>query len=199
MWQAELDQLRAELGKLWKRERELLRELFDVRAAAEIRKRKIFDISKVQPVAVINRLPVEVFSRILHFALSIAHCGEWFVVVVGLQKRQFMAVSRRWRDVVLNSPSLWSVICLCSGWRAPFVEMHVTRSREHPLDITFGDWDDPGLPDAALRSIFRCTHRWRSINICACASFVDCGDILGDLRSIITIFPRQLAPLSLNN
>ncbi|KAI6009660.1 hypothetical protein EDC04DRAFT_2773041 [Pisolithus marmoratus] len=197
MWQAELDQLRAELGKLRKRERELLQELFDVRAAAEIRKRKIFDISKVQPVAVINRLPVEVFSRILHFALSIAHCGEWSVV--GLRKRQFMAVSRRWRDVVLNSPSLWSVICLCSGWRAPFVEMHVTRSREQPLDITFGDWDDPGLPDAALCSIFRCTHRWRSINICACALFVDCGDILGDLRR--RSFPRlkSLVPLSSNN
>ncbi|KAI6003329.1 hypothetical protein EDC04DRAFT_1035150 [Pisolithus marmoratus] len=164
----ELAQLRDELDRLHKRECELQRELFDVRAAAEIKRKQIEDISKMRAVAAINRLPVEVFTRILHFALSMPCYSRWHEY--GTHKLIYARVSRWWRDVILNSPSLWATICVSPHWASSFVEMHVARSGEHPLDIAvLQRWH--GDNDVSfLGPILSCTRRWRSLTIRAGAA-----------------------------
>ncbi|KAI6044076.1 hypothetical protein EDC04DRAFT_458529 [Pisolithus marmoratus] len=131
----ELAQLRAELDRLHKRERELQQELFDVRAAAQTKRKLIHDISKLQPVAAIDRLPVEVLVRILDFALSVTGYSQWRQHCI--QKQLFAGVSRWWMNVVMNTPSLWTTICVCPAWPSSLVKMHVARSHEHLLDIAF--------------------------------------------------------------
>ncbi|KAI6010606.1 hypothetical protein EDC04DRAFT_790750 [Pisolithus marmoratus] len=164
--QKELAQLRTELDRVRKRESELLLELFDARAATEIQNQKIRDsIARIQPIAVIGHLPTDVLSRILYFALYVTHCREW--VRHPLQKRQFAGVSRRWRDVILNSPSLWTAICVCPSWSLSYVEQHVARSREHPLDITIRNWSSFSSIGAHLHPIRRCAHLWHSLTIYA--------------------------------
>ncbi|KAI6001288.1 hypothetical protein EDD15DRAFT_2230989 [Pisolithus albus] len=130
----DLDQLRTELDRLRRRECELLQELSDVRAAAEAQSKKIDDIIEMQSVSVIDRLPVEILSRILHLALSVTRYEEW--EQHPLWKQQYAGVSRRWRDVILNSPSFWSAIILGFGWLSSCIVTHLARSREHLLDIT---------------------------------------------------------------
>ncbi|KAI5986027.1 hypothetical protein EDC04DRAFT_2615230 [Pisolithus marmoratus] len=98
-----------------KRECELPEQLFDVRTAAEIQSRKIDYIAEMQPAAVIDCLPVEVFSRILHFALCMAHGPHWWLPLC-LRKQRVASVSRRWRDVILNNPPFRSAICVGPGW-----------------------------------------------------------------------------------
>ncbi|KAI6008508.1 hypothetical protein EDC04DRAFT_3146411 [Pisolithus marmoratus] len=160
----ELTQLRTELDRVRKRESELLQELFDIRASAEIHNQKIDNITKLmRPVAIIDHLPVEVFSRILHFALHVARDSEWSLH--RLQKGQFAGVSHRWRDVILNNPSLWSAICLCPSWPSSYVELHVARSHQHLLDITILEWWSFSDFGALFRPILRCTRRWRSLTI----------------------------------
>ncbi|KAI6139682.1 hypothetical protein BKA82DRAFT_1007425 [Pisolithus tinctorius] len=162
--QKELHQLRAELDRLRKREYELVQELFDVRAAAEIQSQKIDMIVKMQPVAVIDCLPLELLSRILRFALSMT--SQWECRLHPRQKQQLAGVSRRWRDVILNTPSLWSTICTCPTWALPAVEMHVARSRDHPLDIIVFEWRYAAAGfDAFLHPILPHTHRWHSLTI----------------------------------
>ncbi|KAI6009664.1 hypothetical protein EDC04DRAFT_854290 [Pisolithus marmoratus] len=99
--------------------------------------KKVHDIVKTQSVPVIDCLLVEVFSRILYFVLSVTH--DRACDLHRLQKQKFAGVSR-WREVVLNTQSLWTSIRVCPRWPSSFVEMHMTRSREHPLDSTVLEW-----------------------------------------------------------
>ncbi|KAI6097588.1 hypothetical protein EV401DRAFT_2082567 [Pisolithus croceorrhizus] len=75
--------------------------------------------------------------------------------------------SRHWRNLILDSPSLWSSIRICKPWDVPFVKAHVARSAECPLDIEFY-WEGSTEYDwRAIRSrfiaVFCCRHRWRSL------------------------------------
>ncbi|KAI6014130.1 hypothetical protein PISMIDRAFT_236497 [Pisolithus microcarpus 441] len=186
----ELDQLRTELDRLRRRECELLQELSDVRAAAEIQSKKIDDIIEMQSVSVIDRLPVETLSRILHFALSVTRYKEW--ERHPLWKRQYAGVSRRWRDIILNSPLFWSSICVGFGWPSSYIKMHLARSHEHLLDITIRQWSsDDELADPLLR----CSRRWRSLTICfifTSRTLCLVRDLLSDLRGLSFPHLKQL-------
>ncbi|KAI6044075.1 hypothetical protein EDC04DRAFT_2942140 [Pisolithus marmoratus] len=160
----ELAQLRAELDK---REYELKQELFHVRAAAETKCKLIHDICKLRPVAAINRLPVEVLVRILHLALFMPCYSQWRHHCI--QKQLFAGVSHRWRNIILNSPSLWTTICVCPTWPFSLVEMHVERSGEYPLDIAIVEWwdedDDDDDTFNFLGPVLPYTRRWRSLTV----------------------------------
>ncbi|KAI6044078.1 hypothetical protein EDC04DRAFT_458805 [Pisolithus marmoratus] len=88
----------------------------------------------------------------------------------GIQKQIYARVSRWWRDVILNSPSLWATICVSPHWASSFVEMHVARSGEHPLDIAvLQRWHEDN-DVSFLGPILSCTRRWRSLTIRAGAA-----------------------------
>ncbi|KAI6044070.1 hypothetical protein EDC04DRAFT_458272 [Pisolithus marmoratus] len=161
--EGKLPQLRAELAGLRQRKRELQQELFDIRAAAETRRKKIEDISELRPVAAINHLPVEVLVPIFQYALSMTGYSRWRQHCI--QKQLFAAVSRWWRDIVMNTPSLWTTICVYPTWPSSSVKTHVARSHEYPLDIAFLKQWRKSEGSASLRSVLSCTSRWRSLTI----------------------------------
>lgn len=88
-------------------------------------------------------------------------------------KRELASVSRHWRNLILGSPGLWNCIRISQSWSVPFVEAHVARSAECPLDIEVclatGWYSPDGLGWDAfhgrLDAVLRCRHRWRSLDL----------------------------------
>ena len=79
-----------------------------------------------------------------------------------------MKVSRRWRNLILHSPSLWSTIKVTPTWREPLVREHVANSCQHPLNIEICSWSEMeshGRLVALLDIVTPCAHRWRSLAI----------------------------------
>ncbi|KAG6331246.1 hypothetical protein ID866_7843 [Astraeus odoratus] len=80
-------------------------------------------------------------------------------------------VSRRWRDIILNSPSFWARIHLTPEWSASLIRTHIIRSLLCPIDIVIRNWDS--RRHATLFAAFMQqldivllhVSRWRSLNI----------------------------------
>jgi len=163
----ELAAARAELNQLEKQEQELLKQLFAVRFAAQAQRTKVEGLIKQVPPPV-DRLPSELLFQIIELSIQTAlvpckSCDvhlEW--------KRELMKVSRRWRNLILHSPSLWSTIKVTPTWREQLVRDHVASSRQYPLDIEICSWSEMESRDrlvALLDIVTPCAHRWRSLAI----------------------------------
>ena len=101
--------------------------------------------------APIDRLPNELLVRILKLSIH-ESCLE------------LAGVSRRWRDVVLHSPSLWTTIRVTKSMSLLKLKTHVSKSSELPLDIEIQLWTEP-LLNTVLDVLIPCAHRWRSLVI----------------------------------
>ncbi|KAI6154046.1 hypothetical protein BKA82DRAFT_2757390 [Pisolithus tinctorius] len=55
-------------------------------------------------------------------------------------KQALARVSRRWRDVIMRSPGLWTTIAIDHSWPTSLVLAHVKRSRECPLNVRIRYW-----------------------------------------------------------
>ncbi|KII86143.1 hypothetical protein PLICRDRAFT_279290 [Plicaturopsis crispa FD-325 SS-3] len=88
--------------------------------------------------------PPEVLKGTLPFSITISH------------------VSRYWRALALNTPSLWARIHTHPGYASayplPILTLFLARSRSHPLDILSGPYDDVRFMTALLPH----AARWRS-------------------------------------
>ncbi|KII86148.1 hypothetical protein PLICRDRAFT_43736, partial [Plicaturopsis crispa FD-325 SS-3] len=88
--------------------------------------------------------PPEVLKGTLPFPIAISH------------------VSRYWRALALNTPSLWARIHThprhASAYPLPILTLFLARSRSHPLDILSGPYDDVRFMTALLPL----AARWRS-------------------------------------
>ncbi|KAI6003332.1 hypothetical protein EDC04DRAFT_1035782 [Pisolithus marmoratus] len=190
----ELAQLRAEFDRLHKRECELQQELLNVHTAEEAKRKLIDDTAKLQPVVVIDHLPVGVLVRILDFALYITCYSQWHKHCI--QKHLFAAVSRCWRDIIMTTPSLWTTICVCPTWPSSLVEMHIERSREYPLAIAVLEWRS-----VANDNTFPV---WYPLSLYCAISAVYFYPVSNAYKSkaikmLALNFPRQITPLSSNN
>ncbi|KIO14629.1 hypothetical protein M404DRAFT_179589 [Pisolithus tinctorius Marx 270] len=154
----------AELNQLREKEQALLDQLRPIRTATPARRDQVHASCPI-PADLISYLPVEVLLRIIELALQnpLPVCDPHRHV-----KRELASVSRHWRNVILGSPGLWNYIKISQSWSVPFVEAHVARSAECPLDIKVKGWEFPGelgwnaLHDR-LGVVLRCQHRWRSL------------------------------------
>ena len=144
---SELAEIRVELARLEKQEQELVQKLCHVRAAIQVQRTKL----AMEVPAPIDRLPNELLMRI--FKLSVRESGL-----------ELGGVSRRWRDVVLHCPSLWTTIRVTERMSLLKLKTHVTRSSESPLDIEIQLWNEP-LLNTVLGALIPCAHRWRSLVI----------------------------------
>ncbi|KAI6046677.1 hypothetical protein EDC04DRAFT_2626527 [Pisolithus marmoratus] len=129
------------------------------------------------PISPVNRLPAELLLQAFRFYLETVPdtCDVYRHI-----KRELASVSRRWRDVILHSPSLWTTIKVTSYWSEARAKTYVTRSSQSLLDIDFWYWSEPdsdGIFTAVLNVLTSCTHRWRSFTIQE--------DITGLHRSIV--------------
>ncbi|KAI6046681.1 hypothetical protein EDC04DRAFT_1245497 [Pisolithus marmoratus] len=130
----ELRQARAALAALETREKELLDELCIVRDAARRQRSRVKELVARLPIGPINRLPSELLLQAFKFYLE-AVCPTCDDFHHG--KRILASVSRRWRDMILHSPSLWSTIRVNSYWSEACAKTYVARSSQSLLDIDF--------------------------------------------------------------
>ncbi|KAI6125268.1 hypothetical protein EV401DRAFT_1938748 [Pisolithus croceorrhizus] len=161
----DLTQARAALVALEKREQELLDELSSIRGAALLQRSRLEELIARMPVAPVNRLPTESLLRIFEFYLEAVPdtCDTYCH-----SKRDLASVSRRWRDVILHSPSLWTMIMVTPRWNEARAETYVTRSSQSLLDIYFMygiDPDSDRISTAVFNTLASCAHRWRSLTL----------------------------------
>ncbi|KAI6042076.1 hypothetical protein EDC04DRAFT_1080980 [Pisolithus marmoratus] len=168
----ELYRAREVLAALEKQEQDLLDQLRDVQSATQAQKAEVEEFIRQLPSAPISRLPNELLIRIFKLSLGAALVADharapdrqlsWMQGLAG--------VSRHWRDVVLNSPTLWTTILVTPySWKAP-VEVHLHRSSQLAIDIEFHSWDSfhfihQDLLKNFLTMLIPHAHRWRSFSI----------------------------------
>lgn len=125
----ELAVARAELARLEDSERNLVKQLSDVRVAAAAERKRINELIQERP-PIIQRLPIELLSSILHLALRGPDPSR---------KKILACVSRHWRDLILEQPSFWSTIEIGGEQNLGRVRERLEKSREAPLDVTIRD------------------------------------------------------------
>ena len=157
----EFSRARVELSVLEDKARRLFKELLDVRAAIVTQRAKIDELVRTRPAA-INRLPTEILVFILD--LNNDACRYF-----PKQKQELAGVCRRWRDVVLSSPSFWATIHVRPKSDASFIMTHIERSRGALLDIVIDATPWARSTHLAivpsLDIVASCVHRWRSLLI----------------------------------
>ncbi|KAI6115302.1 hypothetical protein EV401DRAFT_2073648 [Pisolithus croceorrhizus] len=150
----ELNEARAELCRLQETERTFLKQLVEIRAAVKVQKCKIDELVKKRPPA-INRLPIELLSRIMFQSLPTYddHRVSREYLELANYRTNLSTVSRRWRNVVLGTPELWSEI--------------LRRSCEVPLNITIMNWFYDGSEEIQpwLDVLFSSANRWRCLHV----------------------------------
>jgi len=158
---------RVELARLEKQEQELIEQLYNVRTAVRAQRTKLDELIR-QIRAPINRLPNELLLRIFELAIHASVLAFPSCDVHRHWKRELAGVSRYWRDMVLQSPRLWTTIKLAPTWSESFVKAHVARSSRSPLDIEICTQD--GVTQtltfrASVGILVDCAQRWRSLTI----------------------------------
>lgn len=151
----ELAVARAELARLEDSERNLVKQLSDVRVAAAAERKRINELIQEKP-PIIQRLPIELLSSILHLALRGPNPSR---------KKILACVSRHWRDLILEQPSFWSTIEISGEQNLGRVRERLEKSREAPLDVTIRD--EPSSSYETIREglglLVPCASRWRSL------------------------------------
>ncbi|KAF8877026.1 hypothetical protein BD779DRAFT_1558820 [Infundibulicybe gibba] len=110
------------------------------------------------PVA---RLPPEILSQILVLAAQMVDPEGWIKAA-----RTSSRVCKRWREIALDCPELWSQLDFDScRYRPRWLEKVVERSRSAPLSFTGGyaveNWPRDGRMSLVINNI----HRFKSINL----------------------------------
>ncbi|KIO00698.1 hypothetical protein M404DRAFT_1003704 [Pisolithus tinctorius Marx 270] len=158
----ELVAARVELVRLEENERNLVKQLSDVRTAAAMQRKRIDELIRTRPPP-IQCLPVELLSSILLLALRGTNPSE---------KVTLSLVSQRWRDVILDRPSFWSAIEIVNSRKlSPAVRLHLKKSRGAPLDIAIRV--ESSKHHSSLREgldlLIPCADRWHTLYIYSCS------------------------------
>ncbi|KAI6026624.1 hypothetical protein BKA83DRAFT_4245717 [Pisolithus microcarpus] len=180
----ELDEARAELARLEGTERTIFKQLVEIRAAIKKQKSRIEEFVKKRPV--INRLPVELLSWIFRFLL-VYNDSFTSRELLGLanRRKELSMVSRLWRNVILDTPELWSDIVLTDD-QPPgiaFLEIQLRRSRKVPLNITITRWfkvDELNAIRLWINVLTSSADRWQRLHV-----FSIGGNVLYDILAAL--------------
>ncbi|KAI6100356.1 hypothetical protein F5141DRAFT_1218900 [Pisolithus sp. B1] len=168
---AELVHVRAELAQLQSTERTLVEQLLAVRVAIETQKSKISKLVKDRP-SPINRLPIELLTRILHFVfVSNDGVPYGFSRSLPTLRKDLAGVSRFWRDLIRDTPIFWNNIGLTRDFDSKSLATQLKRSRGYLLDIVILNPHEGSL-DALLDTLIPTTNRWRSLTVLAPGTFL---------------------------
>ena len=143
-----LEEARAELTRLREKEKVIVKQLLDVRAEISLQNNKISSMRR----PAINLLSDETLVSIFDLAI---HDNSGYTSL-GNRKQWLAGVSQKWRDLILNSPALWSTIVVTEQ-DSISTETCLKRSREVLLDIVVTSLSP------SLEVVLSCTHRWRSL------------------------------------
>ncbi|KAI6027196.1 hypothetical protein EDC04DRAFT_2718262 [Pisolithus marmoratus] len=150
----ELNKARATLAALERREQELLDQLRQAHLATQAQRVKVEELVRQFPRPPISSLPNELLLRIFKLSLGAATLEDGMRSPDPLlsRKQGLAGVSRHWRDVILNSPSLWTTIVVTPFCTEASMKVNLRRSSQDTLK----DWFAMLVPHA---------HRWRSFAI----------------------------------
>lgn len=160
----ELEWARAELSQLEKMEFAHLEHLLAARKAVKVQRIRIEEIIKRRHPA-IHRLPIELLARIFGFALIREEGKSKQFDVIRERRRNLAGVSRLWRDVILDTPDLWSDFGLTALRNQTPLKVQLRRSQDVPFYVTITDEAEyPGV-ERLLRDLLPTMNRWRSLHI----------------------------------
>ena len=157
----ELVAARTELARLRQEEQQLVKQLLDIRVAANVQKIKI-DALVRERNRTISRFPMELLVQIFDLYIHLGRPGGIY-----WRMHQLARVSRHWRDTILCTPTFWTHVMI-SPDDIPFLKTRLKRSRSAPLDIVVIDWTDVDNKTElteSLRIIAPCANRWRSLTV----------------------------------
>ena len=158
----ELAAARAKLTLLGAKEKQLLKSLFDVRAAVDAQLEKIDALVRRRHRTIVC-LPTELLVWIFGLCIDSHSRGEGILQ----QRQQLASVSRHWRDAILHNPTLWKYISV-TPHDAPSLKTRLKRSQGVSLDIVITGWrhmlHEQELT-ASLRLIISCANRWHSLTL----------------------------------
>ena len=165
----EISAARAELGRLEKRENELLKQLADTRAAAQAQRRRLEDLVRSGKPP-INRLPVESLLQIIGLAIRASPSDDLSCNRINQIRRkgELAGVSRHWRNLIFGCPNLWTEITLAQRLSPSVVHMHAIRSRTCLIDVYIDAWyrDSNKLYlGEMLDAVVACVSRWRTFTV----------------------------------
>ncbi|KAI9566923.1 hypothetical protein HD554DRAFT_2174067 [Boletus coccyginus] len=166
-----LASLRDEVQHLREAEHRLQRQIHRYRSSLEeiqtVLYAKVNKANEMQNfLAAISRLPNEILLAIFEEAVACQDPGVE-------QRAEFTIskVSRRWRDLAINSPRLWRRVWIAPRVAPSMLEMYKTRA-SRALDIEIWGWRDRRdfqRFDTALETMVDSSGRWRSLSIaCVC-------------------------------
>ncbi|KAI5988256.1 hypothetical protein EDC04DRAFT_1446332 [Pisolithus marmoratus] len=170
----ELAHARTELVQLQSTERMLVEQFLAVRIAIETQKSKINKLVE-ERCSLINRLPIELLTRILSFLLT-SYNADLSPYTLPTLRKNLASVLRLWRDLILNTPTFWSEIGLIYNSDPKSLITQLKRSREHLLDVTIFS-PSKGSLYALLDIITSSANRWRSLTLKTVEDSI-CSDII---------------------
>ncbi|KAG6333211.1 hypothetical protein ID866_5880 [Astraeus odoratus] len=158
----------AELDDLREREKELLDQLRKVRLFALRQRDRLHHLVNF-PLTPLNILPNELLLQIITLVLldEFLHSDPYRV------KRNLLMVSRRWRDLILGCPFLWTHIRISPSWDRSLVNAHIRRSARCPLDITIQYTSAKPECDDLLDLAISSGDRWHSLVVRDCGKQTD--------------------------
>ena len=147
----ELTKARVQLTRLKEEENRLIQQLLSVRAEISLQNNKISSLIELRRPAIhllSTEALVSIFDLVIHDNSGYTSLGK--------RKQRLACVSRQWRDLILDTPALWSTIVVTEQ-HSIFTETCLKKSRETQLDIVVTSISP------ALNVVLSCTHRWRSL------------------------------------
>ena len=118
-----------------------------------------------QVLAQIDHLPTELLVQIFQLCIHASLIAFPGCDVHRHLKRRLASVSRRWRDIILNSAKFWTTIKLAPTWSKSLVKAHLARSSQLSLNIEICDPQprDITATHTLLDLLISCSHRWCSV------------------------------------
>ncbi|KAI5986311.1 hypothetical protein F5J12DRAFT_748887, partial [Pisolithus orientalis] len=157
----------AELARLESIEQSCIGRFFVALGAMDTQRMQLEElIKKRDPGPAIHRLPVELLVLIFCFTIVCPYYAGTYKldIEIGYRRRSLAIVSRRWRDVILDTPILWQDICLASPQDRHTLVLQLKRSQGLLLDVTITNkLADYSTTDELLHHLRPTTNRWRSL------------------------------------
>lgn len=130
----------------------------DTQVASLLSKRQELESHLEQAVrsqSPIFRLPEELLSLI--FVTGVCDAGDEDSLLVS----SLMLVCRYWRDIVVDTPELWSTICISPHDSIEKARRRLSRSKSVPLDVTINFSPRVDNPSAVTENIVRAMDLFR--------------------------------------
>lgn len=145
----------------------------------------------INPRTSVSSLPNEVLSAVFEAALVSSQSNRSWPHIELLVTR----VARRWRDVALSTPQLWTYVYIPWGAKGRAkAEVYLSRSGALPLDL-FLDIDENNDSSHAishLANVINChAARWRSLRIDS-VTVGEAGEWVCGAYALLTLLPSSV-------